>query len=595
MDENDITNLDNEFKRYLQILRPYLGQLLDQDVIEICNAWIKRLSNCNDDEKCYRNKYIFALCYQLAKGILEKPFLSPPSSSSLTPLPEEINSDDSSTEVECLVIDSENPMTKVIYNNPKTPLTVPDEQRLCESDIHSNTTHNIIKQSECFYEEGINENEFTPYEQSLLCYNCPEVYIERNGCDDKNDKYQYRAANLIMKLRQIKEQNVQLHNELIALKKDTKIPDDDSTSGNHKVNNATSTNMSASSSTNLNSLKGKLQELQNSRNMLIDTIANLQEKLDYYNDIKKREIEDIEAKHKLEIINLKTVIREEASSSNKILLEDLKRKYEDSIAVMTNNHAREIENITQSKDSIILEKEKIIQNKDLEISQLKNNIDEIKRNQFSVINRLLDKPDISESSSSKTEELERRLNKMERARFKSAKAYEAKLAHLQRQKHLAECSLQLQLMKQRTQVINETADENQTEITTALDKLEGKYKEIVANVQATAVQRRMQDQLALDSIIQAICGVRDTFANSQPASQLASKTMRSSNKNGNQSGDIELSTLFHGNKAGNVVVSKPYGEDSIVNEYCLDSEKLGELFDRVHIPQRDTGDAPTKK
>ncbi|CAG4953725.1 unnamed protein product [Colias eurytheme] len=594
MDENDISNLDIEFKRYLQILRPYLGQLLDQDVIEICNAWIKRLSNCNDDEKYYRNKYIFALCYQLAKGILEKPFLSPPSLSSLCPLPEEIISDDSSTEVECLVIDSENPTTKVIYNNPKTPLTVPDEQ-ICESDIHSNTTHNIIKQSECFYTEEINENKFTPYEQSLLCYTCPKMYTDRNDSEDKNDKYQCRAANLIMKLRQIKEQNILLHNELIALKKESRSPQYESTSSIHKVDNATSTNMSVQSSTNLNSLKEKLQELQNSRNALIDTIANLQEKLDYYDDTKKRELEDIEAKHKLDMINLKTAIREEVSISNKTQLEDLKRKYEESIAVITNNHAREIENITQSKDSIIVEKEKIIQSKDLEISHLKNNIEEIKRNQCSVINRLLDKPDISESSSSKTEELERRLNKMERARFKSAKAYEAKLAHLQRQKHVAECSLQLQLMKQRTQVINETTDENQIELTTALDKLEAKYKEIVANVQATAVQRRMQDQLALDSIIQAICGVRDTFANSQPASQLASKTMRSSNKNGNQSGDIELSTLFHGNKVGNVVVSKPYGEDSVVNEYCLDSEKLGELFDRVHIPQRDTGDAPTKK
>ncbi|XP_022116095.2 cilia- and flagella-associated protein 57-like [Pieris rapae] len=587
MDDYDIPNLDTEYKRYLQIMRPYLGQLLDQEVIRTCNAWIQKLSDCKEGEKVLRNKYIFTLCYQLARGILEEPFLKAPSKNYLSPLPDDSNSDESSTEIECVVINKDT-NTRIIYNNPKTPLTAVGGDEHCYNDTPLNSIHNISKHTHNLQDSQILSQDI------LLNDDFQCLCNENEKGDSVNDaKYKCRVGNLIKKLRQIKKQNMLLHNELHALKEKSESSLDNSQDV-LKVNNEGSTKMSLRCShTHVNSLKCKLQEVQDSKNTLIDTISNLQETLDFFHSMKSQEIQEIEAKHKLEIIKLKTSIREEITTTKDKEVEDLKNKYDDTVKNLQIDNLKQIESIKRDKDAIILEKDKIIQNKESEILQLKSMIDEMKRSQLNCINKMMfDKPDTSESSSSKTEELERRLNKMERAKYKNIKSFECKLAQLQRQKHLAECSLQLQLMKQRTQVVTEVTDENQIEITAALGKLEEKYKEIVASVQATAVQRRMQDQIALDSLIQAICGAHDK--NLQGASQFQNKTMRNSNKSGNQTCDIELSPLFHGNKVGSVVVGKPFGDDSIVNEYCLDSEKLGELFERVHIPQRDTGDTLTK-
>ncbi|CAH3953927.1 unnamed protein product [Pieris brassicae] len=594
MDDYDIPNLDTEYKRYLQIMRPYLGQLLDQEVIHTCNAWIQKLSDCKEGEKVLRNKYIFTLCYQLAKGILEEPFLKAPSKNFLTPLPDDSNSDESSTEIECVVINKDT-NTRIIYNNPKTPLTTVGGDEQFYKDTPLNSIHNISKHTHNLQDSSKSQ---TLSQDILLNDDFQYIFCNENekGDMENNAKYKYRVGNLIKKLRQIKKQNMLLHNELHALKEKSETSLDKSQDV-LKVSNETRAKMSSHSShTHVNSLKCKLQEVQDSKNTLIDTISNLQETLDFFHSMKSQEIQEIEAKHKLEIIKLKTSIREEITTIKDKEVEDLKNKYDDTVNKLQIDNSKQIESIKQDKDAIILEKDKIIQNKELELLQLKNMIDEMKRSQLNCINKMMfDKPDNSESSSSKTEELERRLNKMERAKYKNIKSFECKLAQLQRQKHLAECSLQLQLMKQRTQVVTEVTDENQVEITAALGKLEEKYKEIVASVQATAVQRRMQDQISLDSLIQAICGTHDKNINLQEASQLQNKTMRNSNKSGNQTCDIELSPLFHGNKVGSVVVGKPFGNDSIVNEYCLDSEKLGELFQRVHIPQRDTGDTLTKK
>lgn len=595
MDDNDISNLDTEFKRYLQIIGPYLGQFLDHEVIEICNAWIQKLSNCKEDDKVLRNKYLFTLCYQLAKGIIEEPFLNPPPKGYLLPLPDECTSEDSSTEIECIVIDKDT-NTNIIYNNPKTPLTAIDADEPSFSDAPTNSTHNISKHTENLFEDSSKAKVLT--KASVFSNNCPYVFCNENEQGDMvNDaKYKFRVSNLIKKLRQIKKQNVLLHNELQALKMESKTNPNDS-QDILKVNNETSTKISIQSSyTHVNSLKCKLKEVQDSKNNLIETISHLQETLDFFHSMKSQEIQEIEAKHKLEIVKLKTTIREDVTIKKEKELEHLKFKYEESINKLKIDHSKEIELVKQDKDSALIEKDQIIQHKDSEILQLKNLIDEIKRNQSNYVNKIMfDKPEISESSSSKTEELEKRLNKMERAKFKSIKAFESKLGQLERQKHLAECSWQLQLMKQRAQIVNEVTDENQVETTAALEKLEGKYKEIVASVQATAVQRRMQDQIALDSLIQAISATNVKNLNLQGTSQLGSKTMRTSNKNNNQACDTTLSSLFHGNKVGSVVVGKPFGDDSIVNEFCLDSEKLGELFERIHIPQRDTGDTLIRK
>ncbi|KAJ0182225.1 hypothetical protein K1T71_001594 [Dendrolimus kikuchii] len=548
MDEYGFTNLDVEFKRYLQILRPYLGQLIDQDVIEICNAWIQRLSDSGEKEKGIRNKYVFALCYQLARGVLEEPFMNAPTNADLSPLSDELNSDnESSTENECIVIDADEDSNLHYTKTPRSE-TIESPQEYKTNIRNCDIEHK-------------NHKEKATHQQTILCYTCPEV-LRKYDKVECNDEYAYRANNLIQKLREIKTQNILLSNELNALKEDSKTkPSDFLYDSITKVDTATSVCIdNTDSSATLKSLKSKLQEIQDSRNALIESIAELQDKLDHFNEIKQHDIEEIEAKHKLEVIKLKTVIREETKEIYEKKLEEVKNYYEATIKEIQDSATKEIDIIVANKDNIISDKNKLLDTKDLEITRLRNQIEEQKiRIQF-ILNKFIDKPneEVShEIMKEKALQLQKRLNKMEKSKSKCAKVYEAKLASLQREKHLAECSLQLQLIRQRAQLVNEVNNETQVELTTALDKLETKYKEIVATVQATAIQRRMQDQVALDSILQAACGDR------------------------NQSYDNEMTTSLCGHKVGN----RSFGDESL--GFCLNSDRMGELFEKVYIPQRD--------
>lgn len=612
MDENEEQILDSEYKRYLEIMRPYLGQLLDQDVIEICNAWIQRLSDCKPKEKVFRNKYIFSMCYQLARGILEEPFLQNPTSEELTPLQDGTNTDDSnneSSEVEYLALDLNSTKTKVIFNKSNKPAT---------EISHSSEFYETDQSKDCHDEQKnpvnwSSNSQTDGREETVMCYDCPIAFPKIPNIDIYNDtcyndkQYEYRVNNLIMKLREIKMQNLMLHNELITLRENSRLQHkytENLQDNIIKVDNSTSVHIhTQESATNLNCLKSKLQEVQDSRNSLIETISNLQEKLDNFNDMKKHEIDDLLAQHRLEIIQVKASIREELKASYEKKVEELKQYHEQFVKDIQSKHVTEIENIKATIESTLAEKDKTIQSMETESNNLKKYIEGLKSNQFLMFSNFLDHSNKNLSPkcmSQKTEELERRLNKMEKAKIKCLKAYELKLANLQKDKHLAECSLQLQLMKQRAQVLNETADEHQTELATALDKLEGKYKDIVANVQATAVQRRIQDQMALESIIQTVCGVRNeglhcNIAQATYTDQLSNKAVRTQARDANRSCDNELPTIIRDNKVGSVIVgNKAFADDSVLNGYCLDSEKFSELFERVCVPQRDTSESSPK-
>ncbi|XP_075983358.1 uncharacterized protein LOC142981346 [Anticarsia gemmatalis] len=582
MDDNEVANLDLEFKRYLQLLRPYLGHLVDEDVIRICDAWIQRLSNCKDNEKVLRNKYVFVLCYQLARGVLDRPFLGTPPAK-LLPLSDDINSDDSSTEIEYIVIDSEEPKTKVLFDNKKIPIS--------ETDYFSQDDDRVWSASANVSDRLVNKEEVvSPRMRTVYCYQCPEIVQNDNRM--VGDDYEFRANNLVKKLREIKMQNMLLHKELIALKEESK-----STHGIDgftevyvtKVDNSTSPFIrSSSSSATLKSLKNQLQDIQDSRNTLIQTINNLQDQLDHFNELKKNQIEEIEAKHKLALIKVRTDAREETKSFYETKFEELKHTYDETIKKIQESASSEISTITESKNQLEFEKNRLLEAKEAEIERLKNQIEAQKTNIQSMLNRLIEKS--SEDSSNeglkfKNQLLEKRLNKLEKAKVKCAKIYEAKIALLQREKHLAECSVQLQLVRQRAQVVSELTDENQNELTASLEKLENKYKDIVANVQATAIQRRMQDQRALESLLQVACGIEE-----QNQSQYSNPV-----RIPNQTYDTENTTLSRGNRVGNVVMgNKSFGEDSLVGGFCLNGERMGELFERVYIPQRDNCNGETK-
>ncbi|XP_072937579.1 uncharacterized protein [Epargyreus clarus] len=534
-----------------------------------------------------------------AKGVLDEPFLKLPSQDELPPLQDDESSDGSFTEVEYLVIDSESTNTKVLYGK-RNPSQVFSDNSVTNIDINNETS---CVDSTCNLQMLQKDNIYqTKCKPTIQSYDCPFMNNNYRNCNECNENYQYRANNLVMKLRELKKQNVLLHEDLAALKEESKKKNAfyDSLDDILKIDMATNTcNYYADSKTTLTSLKCKLQEVQCSRNNLIETVSSLQDKLDHFDELKKHELEEIEAKHKLELIKLKTSIREEVKVSYESKLDELKKHYENLLLEIQTNTKEEIEIFYNSREQIILEKDKLLQSKEAEICELKCQIEELKSHQFAVLNRFIDRPveKSSENLKNKTHELEKRLYKMERTKNKCAKAYEDKIASMQREKHLAECSLQLQLVKQRAQFVNEVTDENKVELATALDKLENKYKEIVANVQATAVQRRLQDQIALESLIQAVCGTSNgnTYANTanKNTGQFSGKSIRNRSKDRTQRQDREIETLCNSNRVENVLVgNKSFGEDSVVTGYCLDSEKLQELFERVHIPQRDVGDVP---
>ncbi|CAH0727674.1 unnamed protein product, partial [Brenthis ino] len=566
MEKQDEGNLDEEYKRYLEIVRPYLSQLLDQDVIDLCNAWVQKLCNSKRNEKILRNKYMCSLYYQLSRGILEKPFVCKPDFEILPPLPNQIY-DESSTELEYLLVDLDN--TKVLFNNGVSSVSATDnldgsEETKCERELKADSDNAIVVR--------------TP-EQNFCSVKCKpnnrdSIFLNFNTLIHDHD-YQSRIKNLIMKFRNIKEQNLRL-NEEIALMKEIKRKNDydDSYEEITKLDTSTSAYISSEkSSTTLKSLKSKLEEAQASRNMLIENISNLKERLDNYDDMKKYEIEDIKAKHKVEIIQIETAIRDELRAGYEKKLAEVKKHYEDSINTIEKNKQKEIENIAATKDEIISQKDKIINMKNEEIAQLKCYSEDLKHNR-------------TPKSTPRKIDLEKCLSKLEKSKAKCCKAYEAKILNLKREKHLAECSLQLQLVKQRAQIVNEVTDEHQLEVSTALEKLESKYKDIVANVQATAVQRRIQDQMVLESLIQTVCGVHKE-GSTQPTyqNQLKDKVMCSQIKT---NCDIEFSSISQGNRVGSVIVGNNC--TGTVNDCYLDSEKMRELnFEKMHIPQRDSG------
>lgn len=578
MDENSSKSLDYEYKQYLEIMRPHLGQLMDQHVISVCNAWIQRLSACKENEKVLRNKYLLKLCYQLAKGILDVPFLKEPTDKELISISEP-NFSKLSSEFEDTESD-EVGSTRVIFNK-KMASSDTDALSLGTEDfeIRDDKTYTASKMSMR-----------KPYNQTFLCYNCPQLYQDK--FKHLSEGYEYRTNNIITKLREIKKQNMLLHNELQELRE--KSGDEDcGRESNIAVNNASIKNSCdrlTDSQYTLNSLKDKLKDAHDVRNRLINKIQNMQETLDNLNDMKNQEIEEIKATQRLEIINIKSSMKEEIRQSYESKLDELKRKKETEINELNISHLKAIQELTAAKDAIIAEKDNLIQQQNTEKTQLLDEIRDSKQHLNSILEKLKGKSSEEnvQSYKSRNSILERRLHKLEKSKNKCVRAFEAKLATFEREKHLAECSLHLQLARQRAQVVSDVTDEHQTEIRKTLDKLEAKYKDVVANVQATAIQRRMQDQMAVESILQAACGIQsETYL---PAVGLAGNpVILKSDKN--HSFDSEVSSLFRVNKVANNLAgngNKSFGDGS---GYCIDGE-LGNtsMFEKAYAPQRDTGD-----
>ncbi|CAK1602548.1 unnamed protein product [Parnassius mnemosyne] len=589
MDKEENTNLDVEYKRYLQILKPYLEQLLDQEDIQLCNAWIQRLSDCKAEEKSLRNKYLFILCFQLAKGVLSEPFNDHPPSNELPMLLEEESSDDSFLELDCPVTNSVNNNAEIFSNNSKSLADTAfqsnnSEITVCTSKVITNLTKPNKEMQDI---KTLTENLLFSSNSTLANYMClPEILKDLSNFTDSEDDVYLRVNKLVEKLREIKNQNSMLRNELQILKDGYKIEKDISSELQkdvlkiHCATNTTTSVCNSDSQTNYLNCNCKTM------------VVELQKKLDNFNELKKLEIEKLKHEHENNILKAESSIQEEMRNNYERKLQNLKEKYELKIIETNNKHAAEIRQLKTIHDEILLEKENAIALKNKEMMNLRADLEEIKAHNSILRNNFVkNSTDFnSESLKEKVQELERRLYKTEKSRNKHAKVYQIQIASLQREKNLLESTLHLQLLKQRTELITELTEENQKELTTTIEKLEEKYKEIVANVQTAAIQRLIQDQKALETIIQTV--YRNRLSSSHATYTADEKLNLKPTKIQNDKRD-EFRVFKCCNRATSEDKNIPNLEDSLLTGFCLDEAKLEELFERVHIPQRDTGEDPS--
>ncbi|CAG4958605.1 unnamed protein product [Parnassius apollo] len=589
MDKEENTNLDVEYKRYLQILKPYLEQLLDQEDIQLCNAWIQRLSDCKAEEKIVRNKYLFMLCFQLAKGVLSEPFNDHPPSNELPVLLEEESSEDSFSELDCPVRNSENNNTEIFSNNSKSLADTAFQSNnsgitVCSSKVVTNLTEPNQEMQDI---KALTENLLFSSNSTLANYLClPEIFKDLSNITDSEDDVYSRVNKLVEKLREIKNQNAMLRNELQILKEGYKIEKDISSGLQrdvlqiHCATNTTISVCNSDSQTNYVNCNCKTM------------VAELKEKLDNFNELKILEIEKLKYEHESDVLRAKTSIREEIQNHYERKLHNIKEEYELKIKETSNKHEAEIRQLKTIHDEILIEKENAIALKNKEIANLRADLEEIKAHNSILRNSFVKNSTdfTSETFKEKAQELERRLYKTEKSKSKHAKVYQIQIASIQREKNLLESTLHLQLLKQRTELITELTEENQKELTNTMEKLEEKYKEIVANVQAAAIQRRMQDQKALETIIQTLYRNRLSRSATYTAGEkFNSKPIKIQN---DKRDEFHLFKCCNRETFDDKNVQVANLEDSLLTGFCLDEAKLEELFERVHIPQRDTGEDP---
>ncbi|XP_063395449.1 GRIP and coiled-coil domain-containing protein 2-like [Cydia fagiglandana] len=567
--EEYINYLDREYEQFLEIMRPHISQLKDRELACICSAWIKRLCACKSHEKILRNKYIVTLCYQLSKGILDKPFLEEPTDKELMPISEPTLSEVPSSEVGCFLLDCEEASNMIHFNKSlKTQTVEPFHNSVVLDKKVATMMSSETTTTESNEKLSFKQTSYSHQNQSIIQ---PRVELQLP------ETYIYRTHNIISKLQEIKKQNALLHLELNEMKEKTN-EDDAADESQEKDNTSTLFMRLHDSNTTLNSLKMKLKVEKDVRNALIDKVQSMQEFINNLNNFKNQEIEEIQARHKLELFNIKSSIKHETRQMFENKLEDQKNQYEIKI--------KELRDINISKDEIIAEKDKIIQQKETEIVRLSEQNKFGKEHLQSILNKLLDRPNEEQDDQFRIQNhiLQNRIIKLEKAKMKCVRAYESKLALLQREKHLVECSFQIQLVRQRAQIINEVAGDSQDETKKAVDKLEAKYQTIVANMQATAIQRRLEDQMAVSSILQAASGICDSygfFTQFFPKNPLERR-----NKNLRSAGQMPVS-VFEGNKVFRNDVTENFGDERRYGE-------LGTLFEKVHVPQRDNGDKARK-
>lgn len=588
MQFNHENELDAEFKRYLKIMRPYLGQLDDQNTIDVCEKWIQRLTNCSDSEKIARNKYIFYLCYQLARGQLEKPFIDSPPNDSLPGFstPAFSIGSETSSELECLVVEPDEENTNIWMNSKVRSMSVTDYISRDRNRSYSMDSNELKKSVESLkrkheHASNLQKNNMFSRRHSLSTNNST---IGLKNC------YEQRTHNVIKKLRDIKKQNFLLNCELKAFRKEannriTTECDDysDFEQKIYRVDNSTSICFDCGE--NNVSYQNKMEELQESLHKMVQTIEKQQEIIKYFDGMKKNDIAQLTANHNFEIIKLKSKLGE----TNEMKAVDLHFTKSQVDELITKKET-DFNEIIRKKDEIIEEKDKKILENEFKIKKLEETLLEQKNK----IESLTGNNDNADDIKIRAQYLEKQLAKMEKARHKNSKMLQAKLVLLQREKHLSECSLQLQLVKQRAQISSELVDESQIELQTALNKLENKYKHIVGNVQIAAIKRRVQDQMTLEALLQTTITTKNEnnahqskfhYDKSNNNQSFIPGNSKNTNKDVTDTYESEIASLFHNDHEEHTANNRSFESQS--PKYCLKSEQLHDFFEKIVLPQKE--------
>lgn len=569
MDKEESINLDVEFNQYLQILRPYLEQLLNEEDIKICNAWIHKLSDCGRLEKSLRNKYIFTLCFQLAKGVLSTPFNNyPPNNLTFEVVSSNDSFSDPDTQITYFIKGNDKNYCHNKLSSKTSCRPINSEITMCSSKTEINNEMDDIKT----FTRGL----LSPSNSITNCLYGPEILNDFNA-NFENNVY-LRVNNLVNKLRDIRKQNTMLNEELQLLKEESKLKrnsDISSQTSMLQIHCATNTDK-------FNHNESLDQQCSCKANLI-----ELEESFLRLNESKRIEFEELKRKHENEIMNAKTSIKTEIENVYEKQIRELTGEYDSKIKALEESTETKIKELTIHLNKMTMEKA----TKEKEINNLRSELDEIKAQNYILRNQLTTaNGDINlESIKEKAFQLERRLYKTEKSKNKRIRAYQVQLTCLEREKNFLASSMHLQLLKQRSEQVSDLTDQYQKELITGFDKLEEKYKEIVANVQAAAIQRRIRDQMVLDEIIKEVYD-NDNELNGlsiihDSQDRLQSQSVKNNTKN--KSCPLSLLRSCRDDLTDKALFNL---EDSFVTGFCLDEVKFRELFKRVRVTQNKSGD-----
>lgn len=556
-------DLDVEFSRYLQIMQPYLCLIQNRNIINTCNEWIQKLSEY-DKDKVIRNKYVFRLCYQLAKGEVREPFINPP----LDLLPDlnetELSLSDISIKEECA-------LHKYDFDKYDFQDIKPLATSLSNIDNES-ISSNSVNLGNKFSRSYDNSNYYIPNANRR----CLRRYDSNCTGDDLNNinYYGQRTFKLINKLRDLKKQNILLSYELNALKeKDIPKNTDKSRLSCCYKNKLLETEFCINNITT--KLKGSTEILNNIKDINKHPI-------EYNKEISNKTVESINNNNNDETIN------EDQKYIKK--LKEIEDFYENQIKHIKKENETILKNILDDKQLIIREKDKIIIEKESEIKRLENILKDhiFQVDQKSKIHAKSENESISESMMSKVQYLEKRLNKMEKLKIKNDKKIESHLATLRKEKHINECSLQLELLRQRAHLATEIADRSHIELKSALDTLENKYKHIIDNMQAANIRCRLENDSVLESIIQKIV-VSPEKVQDENYNHVFNKKKTHTSSNVKDEPEKELITHYDVIKNDEISIIKNFPENEPLDtpQFCLQNDTLFNFFDKIFIPQKE--------